>query len=308
MKYLETYQKLHLGDANAVFDFITHNMKPSNTLWGYFVNWEKVFRETGKIEVELNILNYLIGKEDFDSEFRDLVRKQPSIVRAIPALLVRDGNNKKKFDILIDYADGKLLYKQFDFDKQSYNDSEIESFLEFIKETGLRDVLTGRKVKNLVDYMVGVEAGLDSNGRKNRGGTAMELISEAYIKNICEKHGYKYLIQADASAIKTKFGLTVPVDKSSRRYDFAINTPQGLTLMEVNFYGGGGSKLKSTAGEYRNLQDVLAGQYKFVWLTDGAGWKTTERPLRETFDHNDYLINLELLGQGALEEILAIKG
>lgn len=305
MKYLDTYSKLGLADEDAVFDYLLSNIKPSNTLWGYFVNWDKVFRHTGAIEVELNILNYLIGKEDFDTEFINLVRKHPEVVKAIPTLLVRDGANKKKFDILISFEDGKLLYQQFDFTKNSYTDEEIHEFLEFMEKTGLKTLLQDRKIKNLVDYMVGVEAGLDSNGRKNRGGTAMEQISEAYIKRICELHGYEYLAQANAKAIKAKFGIDVPVDKTSRIYDFVVNTPNGLTIVEVNYYGGGGSKLKATAFEYKGLQDVLAGTFKFVWITDGAGWPSTARPLRETFNHNDYLINLDMLENGALEEILA---
>jgi type II restriction enzyme len=304
MKYLNTYKKLNLNDDDAVFSYLLANIKPSNTLWGYFVNWKKVFREAGAIEIELNLLNYLIGKEDFDNEFRELARKHPEVIRAVPALLVRDGKNKKKFDILIDFADGKLLYQQFDFTKNSYSDEEINDFLEFMDKTGLKYLLQNRKIKNLVDYIIGVEAGLDSNGRKNRGGTAMEQISEAYIKRICERHAYEYLAQANAQAIKAKFNMDVPVDKSSRIYDFAINTPNGLTVVEVNYYGGGGSKLKSTAGEYRDLQNILRDKFKFVWITDGAGWPPTARPLRETFNHNDYVINLDLLENGALEEIL----
>lgn len=305
MKYLETYKRLGLDSDDAVFDHLISNIKPSNTLWTYFVNWEKVFRNAGAIEVELNILNYLIGKEDFDAEFRGLVHQHPEVVRAIPALLVRDAVNKKKFDILIDYSHGRLLYQHFDFSKNTYTDNEVSDLLEFVEKSGLKDLLANRKIKNLVDYMIGVEAGLDSNGRKNRGGSAMEEISEAYIKRICNVRGYEYISQADAPAIKAKFGFDVPVDKSSRRYDFVINTCQGLTIVEVNFYGGGGSKLKSTAGEYKGLQDVLRDKFKFVWITDGIGWNTTKRPLRETFNHNDYLINLELLERGAFEEILS---
>lgn len=305
MKYLETYRKLNLPDDDSVFNYLLTNIKPSNTLWGYFVNWDKVFRNTSAIEIELNLLNYLIGKEDFDSEFRALVSQHPEVIKAIPALLVRDAVNKKKFDILIDYSNGQLLYQQFDFSKDGYTDEEIREFLEFIDKTGLKNLLANRKVKNLVDYMIGVEAGLDSNGRKNRGGTAMEEISEAYIRRICEQHGYEYLAQANAKAIKMKFGYDVPIDKSSRIYDFVVNTPSGLTIIEVNYYGGGGSKLKATAFEYKGLQDVLRDKFQFVWITDGAGWPSTARPLRETFSHNDFVINLDLLEQGALEEILA---
>lgn len=304
MKFLDTYRNLNLSTEDDVFSYLISSLKPSNTLWSYFVNWEKVLRNTSSIEIELNLLNYLIGKEDFDNEFRTLVRRHPEVIRAIPALLVRDGANKKIFDILVDYSGGKLLYQNFDFSKDSYTDDEISDFIDFIDKTGLKNLLVNEKVKNLVDYMVGVEAGLDSNGRKNRGGTAMEKISEAYIKRICETHGYKYLAQANASAIKIAFGYDVPVDKSSRIYDFVVDTPNGLVIIEVNYYGGGGSKLKATAFEYKGLQDVLGGKFRFVWVTDGAGWITTTRPLRETFNHNDHLINLELLELGALEEVL----
>jgi len=160
------------------------------------------------------------------------------------------------------------------------------------------------KRQNLVDYMVGVEAGLDSNGRKNRGGHAMENIVEVFIKDICEKNNFRYLKEANADKIKREFGYDVPVDKSSRRYDFVIDNSKELFIIETNFYGCGGSKLKSTAGEYRNLADTLNGKYKFFWITDGNGWKTTSKPLRETFDHNDYLFNLTMLEKGILEFLL----
>lgn len=304
MKHLNTYNNLNLNNDDQVFGYILDSIKPSNTLWGYFVNWEKVFREAGVIEIELNLLNYLIGKDEFNNEFHKLVRKHPEVIKAIPALLVRDGKGKKKFDILIDFADGELLYQQFDFTKVSYSDDEINDFLEFVDKTGLKYLLENRKIKNLVDYMIGVEAGLDSNGRKNRGGTAMEEITEAYIKRICEDNDYDYISQANAAKIKTAFGYDVPVDKSSRRYDFVINSPSGLTIIEVNYYGGGGSKLKATAFEYKGLQDVLRDRFKFVWITDGLGWHSTKNPLRETFNHNDYVMNLDLLKSGALEEIV----
>ncbi len=96
----------------------------------------------------------------------------------------------------------------------------------------------------------------------------------------------------------------MPVDKSSRRYDFVIDNGKELFIIETNFYGGDGSKLKSTAGEYRNLFDVLKGKHRFIWITDGYGWKKTARPLRETFDHNDYLFSLSMLEKGILEHLL----
>ncbi len=305
MKKLQFYKSLLMCESDTeVFDYLISNLKPSNTLWSYFVNWEKVFDNTKKIELALNNLNYLIGKEDFDSEFRFLINENPSIAKALPSLAVRDGKNNTKFQILVDYNNKHLVYEEHDFSKKEITSSDIEKYLYFVKETGLKNLLVSKKIKNLVDYMIGVEAGLDSNGRKNRGGHAMENIVEAFIKDICCKNNYKYLKEANAEKIKNEFGYIVPVDKSSRRYDFVVDNGKELFIFETNYYGGGGSKLKSTAGEYRNLYDVLDGRYKFVWITDGLGWATTRKPLQETFEHNDYVFSLTMLEKGILEFLI----
>ncbi len=305
MKFLSFYKDiLKCKTDDQVFDYLISTLKPSNTLWSYFVNWEKVLKNTKQIELALNTFNYLIGKDDFDEEFKFLLKENPNIVTVIPALVVRDGSNKKKFKILVDYKNKKLVYEDYDFTKKDITDEDIEKYLTFVKETGLKDLIVSKKIKNLVDYMIGVEAGLDSNGRKNRGGHAMENIVEVFIKDVCEKNNFRYLKEANAEKIKHELGYDVPVDKSSRRYDFVIDNGEELFIIETNFYGGGGSKLKSTAGEYRNLFDVLNGEYKFIWITDGMGWKRTAKPLRETFDHNDHLFNLAMLEKGILEFIL----
>jgi len=295
---------LDLETEDQVFDFLISNLKPSNRIWSYFVNWEKVFTNTKQIEIALNNLNYLIGKDNFDDEFKFLIKETPNIAKVIPALVVRDGDNTQKFKILVDYQNKKLVYEDYDFSKKEISGDDIEKYLHFVKETGLKYLITNKKIKNLVDYMIGIEAGLDSNARKNRGGHAMENIVEAFIKDVCEKNNFRYLKEANAEKIKNELNYDVPVDKSSRRYDFVIDNGEELFIIETNFYGGGGSKLKSTAGEYRNLFDVLNGQYKFFWITDGPGWMTTTKPLRETFNHNDYLFNLTMLEKGILEFLL----
>jgi len=302
MRNLSFYnENLKCKTDDEVFDFLISNLKPSNMLWSYFVNWEKVLRNTKQIELALNNLNYLIGKDDFDKEFKFLLKENSNLAKVIPALVVRDGLNKKNFKILVDYKNKKLVYEDYDFTKEKLSEEDIEKYLIFVKETGLKDVIINKKIKNLVDYMIGVEAGLDSNGRKNRGGHAMEDIVEAFIVDLCNKRKFRYLKEANAEKIKQEFGYDVPVDKSSRRYDFVMDSGKELFIFETNFYGGGGSKLKSTAGEYRNLFDVLVGKCKFIWITDGLGWKTTSKPLRETFNHNEYLFNLSMLEKGVLE-------
>jgi type II restriction enzyme len=305
MKNLDFYNDV-LGCKNAddVFKYIVSNLKPSAMVWTYFVNWEKVLDNTKKIEIELNTLNYLIGRKDFESEFELLVKKHPEVIKIIPALVVRSGVNTGKIKILVDYQRKKLIYDDYDFDKSEISKDDINKYLEFIEKTGLKKLLTSQIIKNLVDYMIGVEAGLDSNGRKNRSGEAMESIVEVFVSDACKKIKGKYLRQADSAKIKRIFGKEVPVDKSSRIYDFVVDNGKKLFIIETNYFGGGGSKLKSTAGEYRNLFDVLGKEYNFIWITDGYGWQKTARPLRETFDHINFLLNLQMLEKGILEFLL----
>ncbi len=161
------------------------------------------------------------------------------------------------------------------------------------------------KIKNLVDYATGVEVGFDTHGRKFRVGSLMENLVEEFIRDACNKLGINYMSQATAKKIKEKWNIEVKVDKSSRIIDFAINKSGKLYFIEVNFYGGGGSKLKSTATEYIRMNEFWNKQgIEFIWITDGAGWKNTLKPLREYFDKADYLLNLEMLRKGVLRRIL----
>lgn len=302
MKYLQFYNELFgCENEDEVFHFLLKNLKPSNRLWSYFVNWEKIYANLRKIEIALNNLNYLIGKEDFDREFVELIREEPKIIKVLPALVM---SRENKFDVLIDYDNKCLKYEYYDFSIKNPTEEDIQKYLHFMHKTGLAKLIQENKIKSLVDYMIGVEAGLDSNGRKNRSGHSMESIVEIFIKDLCNKKGYKYLKEANANNIKKAFDVDVPVDKSSRRYDFVLKTTTEIVIFEVNFYGGGGSKLKSTAGEYRNLYDVLQNQFRFIWITDGMGWQKSSRSLYETFKHNDYLLSLSMLEKGILEKII----
>jgi len=303
MKTLAVYKELGLSSSKDVFSHLVSTLKKSNTTWEYFVNWAKVFGGIKSIEVDLNILNYLIGKDNFDDEMKFLLGKHPSIVKVIPILLACRENS---FEILTDFTKGKLNFESFTFsDKNSLNKSDIEKVIIFMKSSGLATLFTGKKIKNVIDYVTGIEVGLDSNGRKNRGGTTMEGIIEVFLNSLCKKNNYRCLKEATAGKIKDVFGIDVPVDKSSRRYDFVMHNGQTLYLIETNFYGGGGSKLKATAGEYKALQDYLRKSgHPFIWITDGLGWKTTLRPLEEAFNHIDFVLNLAFLENGVLEHII----
>jgi type II restriction enzyme len=304
MKITPNISKSGISSYEQGFEDFFNTLRPSLKLWDFFVNWEKVFRNTKEIEIHLNLWNYLLGKRDFDSEFRILLKKHPEIVKAIPSLIVRDGSASQTFRIIEDITDLTNPDLIFDFSKPAKSDDEIEQALAFMRNTGLVKLFSKDGVKNLVDYVIGVEAGLDSNGRKNRSGTSMESVVEAYLEGFIKRRKLEFIPQATPKRIKELWGFEVPVDKSSRSFDFAISDGKQLVLMEVNFYGGGGSKLKATAGEYKGLYDLLnIPNVKFVWITDGEGWRTTKLPLKSAYEHIDYVWNLNWLSRGYLDDL-----
>ena len=286
------------------FEDFFQTLRPSLKLWDFFVNWDKVFRNTREIEIQLNLWNYLLGKKDFDNEFRALLDKHPSLVKTIPSLIVRDGMASKIFNVIDDFSNLTKPDQMFDFSKDASSKADIEKALMFVHKTGLVRLFSKDGVKNLVDYVIGVEAGLDSNGRKNRSGTSMESVVEAYLENFVSDKKIEFIPQATPRKIKEAWGFDVPIDKTSRSFDFAISDGKLLVLMEVNFYGGGGSKLKATAGEYKDLHDFLSSpKLKFVWITDGDGWHTARKPLKAAYSRMDYVWNLNWLSRGYLEEL-----
>lgn len=307
MKFNSYFQN-YLGCANAteVFQYLRDTLTDSITLWDYFVNWHKVLENFRKIEISLILLNYLVGKDDIESEFRSLLSHSPNLVCVIPVLLACRTSN---FKILTDYNDGNFNYKLFTFKNRSQlTEQEINEVLEFTKQTGLLELFSNRTIKSIPDYVLGVEVGLDSNGRKNRGGNIMETIVERQLFSICQEQKLFLMPQATSPKIRIEWGINVQVDKSTRRFDFAVRNEDSLYLIETNFYGGGGSKLKATAGEYRALFDFISLQgHKFIWITDGLGWKTTLRPLEETFNHIEYILNLKMVSTGLLSAIITQK-
>jgi len=304
MKYSKVFEeKISCSNVREVFEYLTNNLKNKITGWDYFVNWAKVFDNINSIEVDLNILNYLIGKQNVEEEFLNLIDKHPSIIRLVPILIAcRD----HKFEILTSYDKENFKYEIYEFGKSSELDKN--KIVRFAKDTGFLDLLKDKKIKSFVDYVIGIEVGLDSNGRKNRGGKSMETIVEFFIKDICTRNSLEYLKEATSKDVQQKWKMKLKVDKSSRRVDFIINNKGKLFLIETNFYGGGGSKLKSTAGEYKSMFDFWkSDDHEFIWITDGNGWKSTQLPLEETFNHTDYIFNLEMLSKGILEAIILEK-
>ena len=285
---------------DELFEEITSSFKKKITQWSYFVNWEKVLQNVESIEKELNLLNYLIGKKDLHKETVNLLLQYPTTIKAIPLLLAI---REKSLEVLIDTRN--FIYREFNFSKKEFSKEEIETFADVILKSGLGELLKDKKIKNLVGYATGVEVGLDSNGRKNRSGKLMESLVEEFIRNLCNELKIKYMSQANAKKVEEQWNIKIEVDNYSRIIDFAINNNSKLYFIEVNYYGGTGSKLKSTATEYIRMNDFWNDQgIKFIWITDGKGWKSTLNPLREYFNSGGYLLNLEMLRKGYLKEII----
>ncbi|NLT96300.1 MAG: restriction endonuclease [Clostridia bacterium] len=306
MKYSDIFKtRIGCADADEVFKYLINNMKETIKGWDFFVAWEKVMNNVESFEVVLNILNYLIGKNNIREEFKKLIGRYPEIVEVLPILLAL---REKSIKVLEPLADNVFNYKEYSFrKKKKYSPEEIETLAEFAEKTGLLAMFENKNIKSVIDYVIGIEVGLDTNARKNRSGTAMETITELFIKKICHINDYHYLSQATPNKIKTSLGYNVSVDKSERSFDFAIDNGHKLYLVETNYYGGGGTKLKSVAGEFTTLFNFIKKEnpeHSFIWITDGRGWKTAERPLRESFDKVDYILNLEMVQNGILDDII----
>lgn len=305
---LPTHRKLSIDNAEAAFQFLLDSLDRGPKYWDYFVNWDKAFANARDLEVVLNIWNYLIGKQDFDNEFRAIVTRYPHIVSVLPFLVVRDAESSDKFTIL-DSPDVASLQK-FDFSKPAESERDIDLALEFVRKSGLIRLFEDGGVKNLVDFMLGVESGLDSHGRKSRGGKAMEDLIERSLKELCVELGCDYISQATPKRIEAEWGSQALQDFPNRRFDFAIRIGQKVIVVEVNLYASskGGSKLKATAGEFIELErSLVSAGVDFVWITDGPGWQTARAQLREAFMANRYVLNMELLRQGMLRDILQIS-
>jgi type II restriction enzyme len=223
MKITPKIAKNGISSYEDGFEDFFKTLRPSLKPWDFFVNWSKVYENTKSLESDLRIWNQILGKENFDNEFRELLQKNPSLVKSIPSLIVRDGAGSMEFSIIEDKNDLTKADSHFDFSKPANSDKAIEEALRFVKKSGLAELFKGERISNLVDYMIGVEAGLDSNGRKNRSGTGMESVVEAYLTNFVEKKNLEFIRQATPTKIKGKWGFSVPVDKSSRAFDFAIS-------------------------------------------------------------------------------------
>lgn len=271
------------------------HFKSSIADYKYYVDFEKVKANVNKIKIELNILNSLIGEEDIENKFLEIVQKYPETLKCIPILLAIRQN-----EISI-----KTIDKDDVFNFKNPNHSP-EEYAVFMAETGLFDLIQNHLISNLYDYVTGVESGLDSNGRKNRGGHLMEDLVEEHIKLLNTKY-YKEL-RTDDLIKKYDIDLSAITNqgKTIKRFDFVIPYENKIFAIETNFYQSGGSKLNETARSFKNIamSSENIPNFEFVWITDGRGWKSAKSNLAETFSIMKHLYSIQDLQNGVLNEML----
>lgn len=259
----------------------------------YYCDFDKINRNVDSIKIELNILNSLVGSKNIEQDFEDVITKYPETLKCLPLLLAVRAN-----EISVTDNDGEY---NFSFNKLNYS---IDEYKMFMRKTKLFDLLENHIVSNLVDYATGVETGLDSNGRKNRGGHLMENLVESYIQKAGFEKNKNYFKEMYIHEIEKKWNVDLSAisnqGKMEKRFDFVIKTNKQIYVVETNFYSSGGSKLNETARSYKTLaQEVTTiDGVTFVWFTDGCGWTSARHNLEETFDVLDTVYNIQDLEQG----------
>lgn len=281
------------------FDKWLSGFRNSIADYKYYVDFEKVFSNVDSVRIELNILNSLIGSKNIELDFERIVARYPETLRCIPILLAKRGTEIKAMD-----ADGEFCY---DFNGLSCS---IDQYKVFMRKTGLFDLMEHHIIHNLFDYVTGVEVGLDSNGRKNRGGHLMEHLVESYLVRVGLVEGETYFKEMYIHEIEGKWGIDLSAisnnGQAEKRFDFVVRGEDKIYGIETNFYSGSGSKLNETARSYKTiaLETRDLPYFDFVWITDGQGWISARRNLKETFDVLENLYNIKDLEEGMVRRVL----
>lgn len=272
--------------------------RKSIATYSYYVDFRKVYSNVESIKVELNILNSLINSKNIKSDFEEIIIKYPETLKCIPILLA-----VRNLEIPI-MDDAEFL--NFNFLHPVLSTKE---YAEFMDRSGLFDLLQNHLINNLVDYVTGIETGLDSNGRKNRGGHLMEDLVESYIQKAGFQKNINYFKEMYVSEISKKWKVDLSAvshkGKVEKRFDFVVKTNKQIYVVEANFYGSSGSKLNETARSYKTLSteiDTIDG-VSFVWFTDGKGWINARNNLEETFDIMEHIYCIEDMKKGIISKI-----
>lgn len=280
---------------NRIFEDWIATFRDSINRYDYYTDFAKVYENAERLKVQIYILNSLVCSKNIEQEFEMLLAKYPECLQAVPILLA-----VRQSEIFCrDDDNSEFTYR---FDEKVHS---VDEYKYFMRRTGLFDMLQNHIINNLYDYVTGVEVGLDSNGRKNRGGHQMENLIEKFLREA----GVTYHKEMYLDDVEKTFGLDLSAisaaGTSTKRFDFVVKTANKVFGIETNFYTGGGSKLNETARSYKMIAEEsrnIAG-FEFVWITDGKGWKTTRKNLKEVFLVLPTLYNIRDLEDGIFLEL-----
>lgn len=257
------------------FDSFMSQLQKTNQTLDFFCDFEKISAHVAEVEMSLNTLNYLIGKDDLATAVTEIWQRDPKAFEVLGILIaVRDEGTKPVVD---SQGDVVMLKSYF---------SSAAKVVEFLNETGLAEVFNSRRIRNLVDYVFGIETGLDTNARKNRSGHIMENTVAKIFSDNC--------IQFRQEVYSSEFPELSVLGADEKRFDFFIETSTKMYLIEVNFYSGGGSKLNEVARAYSELAPRVnsVDGFEFVWITDGIGWSSARNKLKEAYNIIPSVYNL----------------
>lgn len=270
------------NDFDDIIEAFHETIIDTNRSYNFFVDWEKIERNIKQYKVELNILNSLIGSKNFNEDLKYIISNYPKVISVIPILIaVRD----KKLKVINDFENNDLEIIEYDFTKQEISHNEIDKLVMFFEKTGLRYFLKELCDRSLVDYVIGVETGMDTHARKNRSGNSMEQLLKPIIQKIGNKGNYTVLFQKKFAYLEKKYNFEVKSNIKNRKADFIIIKDQNKVInIEVNFYSGTGSKPQEIVDSYINRQSELKENgFKFIWITDGDGWQGQKNQIRKGF-------------------------
>lgn len=282
------------------FDEWLNTMTDSVASWTYYTDFEKVYENVNDIKIPLCLLNSLIGSKNIKQDFLELYNEYPEVLRAVPIIIA-----KRLKDIVVVKDPEKDFY--FDFRKHDYTPEEYSLFME---KTGIYDLLEHHLVASLLDYVTGVEVGMDTNGRKNRTGHSMEAIVQQYLEQEGYVMGETMFKEIYQNEIEERFNVDLSAitneGTTQKRFDYVIKCNTTIYLIEVNFYATGGSKLNETARSYKMITEETKNipNVEFMWFTDGKGWHKAKNNLRETFEVLLNLYNINDLSNGVLKNII----
>ncbi|MCR4559918.1 MAG: type II restriction endonuclease [Bacteroidales bacterium] len=262
--------------TNKQFDIFISQLKETNQTLDFFCDFEKIGRNVDDTKLSLCMLNSLIGTSDLRKSVETIWNRDKTAFSVLPILIaVRDEGSKKVLDTLNNIVEIKTFF------------GSIDRVIEFLESTGLVDLFRKRTIKDLVDYVFGIETGLDTNARKNRSGHIMENT----VAQIFRENKIKFRQEVYSKEWTT---ITKVLGDDEKRFDFVIETSEKTYLIEVNFYSGGGSKLNEVARSYSELAPKINSVkgFEFVWITDGIGWKSAKNKLQEAYSIIPRVYNL----------------